>query len=93
MTQSKTMTTWRRADGELVHDEYGWVSERPDEDAEYSDIPIEYVVETWERVEVCTEWVFPPAYTCEHEVCEEDAESWQQMPDGTWQQRCKDHGG
>ena len=54
------MTTYRRADGELI-DEFGWVTDL----GPYEwDEPTEFVVEVWERVSVRT-ITLPTCSQCE----------------------------
>lgn len=81
--------TYRRADGEMVGDEFGWVSSLDHFD--YFDYPVELIEETWERTSVWTFWVIPTSlYACEVEDCDGDAVAWEQAAD-TWRQVCETH--
>lgn len=83
--------TYRRADGEPVRGEYGWVTDidgyEDDEDG-----PVEWVEETWERTAVRRFWQLPEAlYDCDVDHCDEDAVAWVQRADASWTQRCDEH--
>lgn len=86
--------TYKRADGELIIDEYAWVTDLDQfDDEEY---PVELIEETWERASVRRFWHFPDkVYSCEIETgegpCDEDAVKWWQSPDGVWLQVCPKH--
>ena len=84
------MTTYKRADGEMIGDEYGWVADLDYFD--FDDYPVELVEEVWERRTVRTFWHMPSVlYDCHHEDCDEDAVAWQQDAVGDWRQVCKEH--
>lgn len=83
------MTTYRRADGELILGEYAWFAELPDE---CSDTPVEYVRQVWQLVDTTDEVSYPPVYDCDHVDCDDDAVSWIKQGDD-WYARCVQHGG
>lgn len=71
-TDPERMTTYKRADGELMCGEWGWVTEMDSVEAEAYDAiePIEFIEEVWVRQSVRT-FKLP---TCNQ--CDEDAEYW-----------------
>lgn len=88
---AERMTTYKRADGELISGEYGWVGdiEYFDDDEHYT--PVEIVEEVWERTASRTFWRFPPLYTCEaDDDCDEDSVVWKQRGE-SWVQACDKH--
>ena len=86
-------TTYKRADGETVGDDYGWVTDL--EFFEADEEPVELVVETWNRATVRRFWHLPPVLgSCEiedAEPCDDDATSWWRSPDGEWLRVCEEH--
>lgn len=84
------MTTYKRADGELISD-YGWVGDLDYFDDDYCD-PVELVEEVWERKSVRTFWHLPSRlYSCGVADCDEDSVAWQQNELGDWQEVCDQH--
>jgi len=83
------MTTYKRADGELIGD-YGWVTDLDGHEDTY--IPVDWVREEWQLVSAETVTTYPPLYDCGLEDCDEDADSWK-LIDGKWSARCGKHGG
>jgi hypothetical protein len=82
-------TTYKRADGEMVNDEYGWVT---DTDF-FDDIeePLELIREEWTRTAVERQWVLPALYACTAGLdCDEDAVTWEQRGDA-WVAACLAH--
>src|SRR5688500_2079982 len=77
-------TTYRRADGDLIQGDYGWVAHI--EFFEDLDAPVDIVKETWERTSVETItlkpawWVADPCDNCGESIAEhpddEAAECW-----------------
>lgn len=91
----KTMTTYKRADGELIGDSAGWVTELDWFD-DGLDEPLELIEERWIRSHVSQIWVFPPLYDCgieDEDPCDEDAVEWWRSPDGVWLPLCEKHRG
>lgn len=86
------MTTYKRADRDLIYGEYGWVT-----DLDYfddADDPIELVEEVWERRSTRRIVKLPNAYSCaveDEEPCEEDADAWWLTDDGVWLSVCPAH--
>lgn len=97
-----TLDTFKRADGELIHDEYGWVSDL-DNVVENLEEPQQFVQETWRRTFHRVFWLLPEPYgSCEFpmpdpegdptDLCEEDAVNWWRDPDtGKWLLVCSWH--
>ncbi len=88
------MDTFRRADGELIDDEYKWVGDL-DGVADGLFRPEAFVQETWHRSHFRVFWLLPEVMgSCEledREPCEEDAITWWRTPDGEWLQVCSLH--
>lgn len=82
--------TYRRADGEPMHDEYGWLTAL--DGLEEDEYPTELVEEVWLRTSVRTFWHIPTAlYSCTaDQECDEDAVAWEQHDD-EWVQVCEEH--
>lgn len=87
------MTTYKRADGELLAGDYGWVTDLDALDDD--EAPVEVVRETWIRTSTRTIWhIADPIGTCEiedQEPCEEPAVAWWRSSDGVWLQVCAAH--
>ena len=69
MSDEKTMTTYKRADGQMIGD-FGWVADREYlEDDDYYE-PEEYVQETWELKNSKVIWIpdHVPCQECGDEV-------------------------
>ena len=75
--------TYYRADGEMIADEYGWMSDLDCLDDDWE--PVELIEETWQRVAVRKVWHvpshLPPMCLADDLNCEEDAVGWQ-LEDG-----------
>lgn len=73
-----TMTTFKRADGEMIYGEYGWVADLEYfEEERYDQTGVKIVKEVWVRTEVEEIHLHPPeCYSCEKpwhgEVCYEE---------------------
>ena len=69
-TDTKTMTTYRRADGELIGGEYGWVADTDffDDEEDY----LEVVEEVWTLASTRTLKFGPLSRWCD--TCDEDIE-------------------
>ena len=91
--QAETLTTYKRADGQPVGGDYGWVADF-DVAVEIDDsfTPVTYVREVWQRVRSEERTHFPKLYDCDLPDCDNDADSWI-MAGGGWHARCGDHGG
>lgn len=91
---TRTMTTYKRYDGELIAGEYGWVADV--EFFEDDDEPTKVVKEVWklqstEVVVVGGRAVGECFVNYGDEECERDAVSWVEAPDGDFFQVCEDH--
>lgn len=90
-----TMTTWKRLDAEEVYGEFGWVTERPVEDAAYSFDPVEYRKQAWVLVSDEVDAIEPTVGYCQHEAgdgpCEDDDVTWQKDSAGHWIALCPKH--
>lgn len=82
--------TYRRADGELVGDDYGWVIGLEWFDDAWD--PVEIIEEVWTRASVRTFWHMPePLGSCSRDPdCDEDAVAWERLS-GEWYQVCPAH--
>lgn len=87
-----SMTTFKRADGDLMAGEYTFVCdiESVEADIEYADEPIEFVEERWERVYVrtftlptCRQCNDPATHwgLCEKHAREDDPSAFEEEPD------------
>jgi hypothetical protein len=96
-TEAKSMTTYQRADRELIGGDYSFVTSVDSLQDDLLDEPVEFIEEVWERRSVRRFWQMPTAYSCAvedgGEPCEEDAVGWWRSPDGVWLQACQRHGG
>jgi hypothetical protein len=89
MAETK-MTTYKRADGELICGEYGWIGELDHLDDD--EMPVELVEEVWVLAATRTFWQFPTRlYGCYIEDCDEDASVWEQDAGGVWREVCEHH--
>lgn len=89
--------TWCWADGDLVGDEWGWMTEAEMFELyiEDADEPREVLIEQWQRTGYEVRTLFPPLVSCQYEdqePCEEDAVAWQQeLGEAQWMQACERH--
>lgn len=74
MTDATTMTTYKRADGEMIAGEYGWVTEMESVAAEAEDAEesIEFVEEVW-TLQSRRTFIFP---VCGADGCQEAIQFW-----------------
>ena len=96
MNEPKQMTIWRRADGELMSEGWGFVTdiEWVEYDENLAGAPVEYVEEVWELRSYRYLVVLPEPCACEVGKCDEDAVGWlAPTPRRPWRQACKKHGG
>ena len=96
MNEPKQMTTWRRADGELIGGDYSFVTDADSltYEVDASSAPMEYVEEVWELRSSRPLIGFPYFYSCEVGECDMDAVGWRvPTPRLPWRQACKKHGG
>lgn len=92
--EARTMTTYKRYDGEMVAGEYGWVADI--EFFEDDDEPTKVVKEVWtlqsEEVLVVGGSALGECFVdYGAEECERDAVCWVEAPDGELFQVCEDH--
>lgn len=94
------MDTFRRADGELIDDEFGWTTDL-EVTGDNLERPQAFVQETWHRSHFRVFWLLPEVMgSCEivmgdpdgtDDLCEEDAITWWQESPGNWLQVCSWH--
>jgi hypothetical protein len=89
----ETMTTFKRADGELIAGDYGWVAEA--DGIADDETPVEVVEQRWTLAATRTFWILPELVgTCEiedQEPCEDDAVAYCRTVDGVWLATCAVH--
>ena len=95
-SERKTMTTYKRTDGEAFGLDFAWATdmESVESEVEDRDDPLEFTEEVWVRVSVRHFFQFPTAFTCQiedREPCEEDAVGWWRSLDGVWLSVCDGH--
>lgn len=86
--------TYKWADGDLIGDDYGWMSEIDlfQQVIEYDDTPRDVLVERWERTSYEVRTLYPPLVSCTYgdDDHDDDAVAWQR--DGErWMQACEEH--